>query len=122
METVLVLVAPEAGFDLYELVQRQFRGRGWEAMVLPVTDVATADLPPIAAVVAHATDWPEKNLHEWLAAVRERVGKRKRLLVLLPRPPASFPPETQMLWSGALGYGAKISEAVAIVDDYVAGR
>ena len=122
METVLVCVAPEAGYDLYELWHQQFRGAGWEAYVLPVTELATSTLPPLAAVVAQATDWPESRLHEWLAAIRQAVGARRRVLALLPRPPESYPEATRALWNEALGYGAKIGEVVEIVNDFLAGN
>jgi hypothetical protein len=122
METVLVCVAPEAGYDLYELWHQQLHGAGWEAHVLPVTEVGYAVLPPIAAVIAQATDWPEAHLHAWLSAIRQVVGPRKRVLALLPRPPANYPAETQALWNHALGYGAKISDVVEVVNDVLAGR
>ncbi len=122
MEIVLVCVAPDADYALYELWHRQFRGRDWEAFVLPVSDVGRAELPRVAAVVAQATDWPPDKLRDWLAEVRRVVGPRKRLLALLPRPPASYPPETQALWTRALGYGATIHETVEIVDDFLAGN
>src|SRR5687767_1213001 len=122
METVLVCVAPQADYDLYELWHQQFHGAGWEAHVLPVTELGAAPLPPIAAAVAQATDWPDDQLAPWLAAIRHVVGPRRRLLALLPRPPASYPAETQALWHHALGYGHKISEVVAVVNDFLAGR
>lgn len=122
METVLVCVAPDARFDLYELWHQQLHGAGWEAHVLPVTDVMGAGLPPVAAVVAQATDWPEAQLHGFLSAIRQAVGPRKRVLALLPKPPASYPAETQALWNHALGYGAKINEVVEVIDDFLAGR
>ena len=122
METVLVCVAPEAGYDLYELWHQQFHGAGWEAYVLPVTDIGTTVLPPLAAVVAQATDWPDEHLHAWLSAIRQAVGPRKRLLALLPRPPASYPAETQSLWHHALGYGTTLHEVVEMVNDFLAGN
>lgn len=122
METVLVCVAPEATYDLYELWHQQFHGAGWEAHVLPVTEVSTASLPPVAAVVAQATDWPDAELHACLRLVRQAVGPRRRILALLPRPPATYPAETQALWNHALGYGAKLTEVVAIVNDFLAGN
>ena len=122
METVLVCVAPDAGYDLYELWHQQFHGAGWEAHVLPVTEVGMAPLPPVAAVVAQATDWPDDQLHAWLVAIRQAVGPRRRMLALLPRPPASYPVETQALWHHALGYGAKISEVVEVVNGFLAGH
>ncbi len=122
METVLVCVAPEAPYDLYELWHQQLHGAGWEAHVLPVTEVGQAPLPTVAAAVAQATDWPEEHLHTWLAALRAALGPRKRLLALLPRPPATYPAETQALWNHALGYGAKISDVVGVVNDFLAGN
>jgi hypothetical protein len=122
METVLVCVAPEAGYDLYELWHRQLHGAGWEAYVLPVTEIATTALPRVAAVVAQATDWPDEELHAWLSAIRKAVGPRRRLLALLPRPPAGYPAETQSLWNHALGYGAKLTEVVEVVNDFIAGN
>ena len=122
METVLICVAPEASYDLYELWHQQFHGAGWEAYVLPVTEVTTTELPPLAAVVAQATDWPEDKLKEWLMAIRQAVGARRRLLALLPQPPASYPAETQALWNHAFGYGAKLTDVVAIVNDFLAGN
>ena len=115
-------VAPDADYALYELWQRQLRGRDWEAFVISVTEVGDVEMPRVAAVVAHASDWPPGQVHAWLADIRRVVGPRKRLLALLPRPPASYPAETQALWTRALGYGAKISEAVAVVDDFIAGN
>ena len=122
METVLVCVAPDASYDLYELWHQQLHGAGWEAYVLPVTELGTTELPAIAAAVAQATDWPEEQLHGWLAAIRQAVGARRRVLALLPRPPASYPAETQALWNYGLGYGATISEIVAVVSDFLAGN
>ena len=122
METVLVCVAPEAGYVLYELWHQQFHGAGWEAHVLPVTEVGVTPLPPIAAVVAQATDWPDEQLEAWLALIRRTVGPRRRVLALLPRPPASYPAATQVLWHAALGYGHTISEVVAVVNDFLAGN
>ena len=122
METVLVCVAPEADYALYELWHQQFHGAGWEAHVLPVTELDPASLPTVAAVVAQATDWPDDQLAPWLAAIRQAVGPRRRVLALLPRPPASYPAETQALWHHALGYGHKLSEVVAVVNDFLAGR
>jgi hypothetical protein len=122
LETVLVCVAPEAGYELYELWHQQLHGAGWEAFVLPVTDLAGTALPPVAAAVAQATDWPDADLHEWLSALRQALGPRKRLLALLPRPPGSYPAETQSLWNHALGYGAKLTEVVAVVNDFLAGN
>jgi hypothetical protein len=122
METVLVCVAPEAGYELYELWHQQFHGAGWEAHVLPVTEVGAELLPPVAAAVAQATDWPDEQLPVWLAAIRQAIGPRKRLLALVPRPPASYAAETQALWNHALGYGAKINEVVAVVNDILAGN
>ncbi len=122
METVLICVAPEASYDLYELWHQQFHGAGWEAHVLPVTEVGAVPLPPVAAVVAQATDWPDEYLHAWLSAIRQAVGPRRRILALLPKPPASYPAATQALWHHALGYGAKISEVVAVVNDFLAGN
>jgi hypothetical protein len=122
VETVLVCVAPEAGYDLYELWHQQLRGAGWEAYVLSVDEVGLNPLPPVAAVVAQATDWPDDKLHAWLAAVRRVVGPRKRLLALLPRPPESYPPETRALWHHALGYGARLTEVVGVVNDFLAGN
>ena len=122
METVLVCVAPEAGYDLYELWHQQFKGAGWEAFVLPADEIGTTRLPPVAAVVAQATGWPDDHLHAWLAAIRQAVGPRKRVLALLPRPPASYPTETQALWHHALGYGARINDVVEVVNEFLAGR
>jgi hypothetical protein len=122
VETVLVCVAPDASYDLYELWHQQLHGAGWEGYVLPVTDVFGAVLPPVAAVVAQATDWPEAHLHGWLSAIRQAVGPRKRVLALLPKPPASYSAETQALWNHALGYGAKINEVVEVINDFLAGR
>lgn len=122
METVLVCVAPEAGYDLFELWHQQLRGAGWEAHVLPVDEIGAAPLPAVAAAVAQATDWPDEKLHVWLAAVRQAVGPRKRVLALLPRPPETYPAETQALWNHALGYGARLSEVVGVVNDFLAGN
>jgi hypothetical protein len=122
METVLVCVAPEADFELYELLQRQLRGPAWEAYVVPVTDVENVELPPLAGAVALVTDWPDEQVQDWLAALRRAIGLRVRILALLPRPPESYPAETQRLWNKAFGYGAKISAAVAIVNEFVDER
>ncbi len=122
MDTVLICVSPEADFALYELWHQQFRGREWEGFVLPVTELSRAELPTVAAAVAHATDWPDEHLAEWLGLIRRAIGPRKRLLALLPRPPSSYAPEIQALWTRALGYGAKIGEAVTIVEEMIAGR
>lgn len=121
MEIVLVAVAPEAGYAEYELLRRHLRGPGWEAEVLPV-DEAIEQPPAAAAVVAVATDWPAEQVGPWLAALRQAVGPRKRLLALMPQPPESYPPETQALWTRALGYGTRLREAAEIVGDFVAGR
>ena len=63
METVLVCLSPEAAYDLYQFFEAQFKGKHWEAYVIPVTDVAAVSTG-VAAVVAHATDWPPEKLHE----------------------------------------------------------
>jgi hypothetical protein len=122
METVLVCLSPSASIQDYEFFEAQFKGKGWEPYVVDADAAGEADTTRIAAVVAHATDWPEAELAGRLRRIREAVGPRKRLLAILPRPPDQYPAETQQLWSQALGYGFKISEAVAIVDDFIAGR
>jgi len=121
-ETVLICVAPEAGADLYQFFERQFKGRGWEAHVIPVTDVGTVEPDEIAAVIAHASDWPDEKLAEWLTLIRSALGSRKRVLALLPRPGEHYPAGTQALWTHALSYGFKISQALEIVNDFLAGR
>lgn len=119
---MLVCVAPEAAYDLYQFFETQFKGRHWEPYVISVDQVAHTVEEQVAAVVAHATDWPPEKVHEWLTLIRTTVGPRQRLLVILSRPPDQYPAETQKLWTRALGYGYKISQAIAIVDDFIAGR
>jgi hypothetical protein len=122
VETVLVCVAPEADYDLYELWARHLRGAGWEPHVVSIADLDAGSLPRLAAAIAHAVHWPDDQLPAWLGAVRRAIGPRRRLLALLPRPPASYPAETQALWTRAFGYGATIAEAVEVVNEFLAGN
>jgi hypothetical protein len=92
-------------------------------LLLPVTDVEGAELPPVSVVVAHAVDWPEGRLHEWFAAIQRAVGPRKPIVALLARPPESYPLETQALWTRAyFAFGFKLGQMIEVVEDYLAGR
>lgn len=122
METVLVCVSPAADYDLYRFFDAQFKGKDWEPYVVPVTEVEKVNRRQVVAVVAHATDWPAEHIHTWLMRIRSALGPHKRLLALLPKPPEHYPPETRALWDHALGYGFKVGAAIAIVDDFIAGR
>ena len=122
METVLICVAPDAGLDIYQFFEERFKGPGWEPYVIPATEVAGAKVHRAAAVVAHASYWPQAHIHNWLADIRETVGPRNRVLAILPHPPHYYPEETQTLWNQALGYGYKINAVIEIIDDFIAGR
>jgi len=122
MEHLLICVEPNAPVDIYEFFEGNFRDPGWEPYVIPVTDVKLADLRDIAAVIAIASNWPQENIHAWLADIRTTVGPNKRVLAILPRPPCDYPDATRAMWDQALGYGYKINAVIAIIRDFVAGR
>lgn len=121
METILVCVNPDASSDIYSFFDTHFRGHGWESYVIPVTDVAEAHVLRPAAVIAHASNWPQPLLHKWLADIRATIGPRKQLLAILPRPPCEYTNDTQALWNKAVGYGFKIHEVTAIIRGFIAG-
>jgi hypothetical protein len=122
-DTVLICLAPAASAEHYRFFNDQFQGRAWEPLLLPVTDLPAADLPPISAVVAHAVDWPDERLHGWFALIRQAVGARKPVLALLVRPPESYPAETQALWTRAFfGFGFKVGQIIEVIEDHLAGR
>jgi hypothetical protein len=122
-DSVLVCLAPQAKPELYRFFNEQLQGRAWEPVLLAVTDVESADLPAVSAVVAHAVDWPEDQLHNWFAAIRRAVGPRKPVVAMLARPPESFPAETQALWTRAFfGFGFKVGQLIELIEDLLAGR
>ena len=121
VDIVLILVANDADDTIYELFESHFVGEHWAPVVLPISEVGVEKLKRVAAVVAHALDW-STDPHSELLAIREVYGNYKRILALLPKPPETYPTETQAIWNAALGYGFTFVDARKIVTDMIAGR
>lgn len=121
VDIVLILVADDADDAVYALFETQFAGESWAPLVLPISDVNIEKIKRVAAVVAHAQDWAADPRPE-LQSIRDVYGGYKRILALLPKPPETYPAETQALWNAALGYGFSFSEARKIILNIIAGR
>jgi hypothetical protein len=122
VETVVLCVAPGIERDVFEFLEQQFHGPGWTPLVMPATDVSAGDLKGVVALVAYTAHWPDGKLEPWMQALRLAAGPRKRLLALLPQAPHMYPATLQVLWNAALGGGYSPADAIAILDDFVAGR
>ncbi len=121
MDIVLILVANDADDAVYDLFETHFQGEYWAPVVMPISEVGAEKLKRVAAVVAHALDWSTDPKAE-LLSIREIYGNYKRILALLPKPPETYPEETQAIWNAALGYGFTFADARKIVSDMIAGR
>ena len=122
MQLVLLCIDPAAERIEQDFFITQFHGRHWEPFLVSVDTLAEIELPPVAAAVAYAADWPDENLAERLQTIRSAIGDHKQLLAILPRPPDSYPEATRSIWTRAFGYGFRLSEAIDTIDDFIAGR
>ena len=122
MDTVLICVAPNDHPSVYDFFINSLQDQGWDLLIIPVTEISTENIEGVAAVLAYAVNWPKESLHGWLSDTHQAIGPRRRMLAVLPRPPHSYPDETQILWNESLGYGAKIISIVSIVRNFISGR